>query len=68
MHDDAADILAINHVLVALIDVLKPVSSGDQFVQFEFAFLIHAHQPWDLEVWITRPEKSSLDGALELGE
>src|SRR5262245_13234209 len=35
MQDDAPDVLAVQHVLVALVDLVEGVGLGDQLVQLE---------------------------------
>src|SRR6185437_13030515 len=37
MHDHAADVLAVEHVLVALVDLVELVPAGDQLVELELA-------------------------------
>jgi hypothetical protein len=43
-HQDAADVLAVAHVLVALVDVLKGVSAGDHPVQVKEPVLVQVEQ------------------------
>src|SRR5262249_12515209 len=41
VHDDAADVLAVHQVLVALPDVIQPVLAGDKLIQLEHAGPVH---------------------------
>jgi hypothetical protein len=41
-HQDAADVLAVKHVLVALVDVLERIGAGDHAVQVEQAVAVEA--------------------------
>src|SRR5690606_32301242 len=40
--DHAADVLAVVHVLIALVDLLQPVAAGDQLVELEGARAVQA--------------------------
>src|SRR6516164_3117814 len=42
--DDAADVLAVEHVLVALVYLVQLVAAGDQLVQLEIARLVEADE------------------------
>src|SRR5262245_14789634 len=43
--DDAADVLAVEHVLVPLVDLVQPVLAGDQLVQLEVTGAVQPEQP-----------------------
>src|SRR6516165_5271568 len=42
--DHAADVLAVEHVLIALVDLVELVAAGDQLVQLEIARLVEADE------------------------
>src|SRR5215831_14803394 len=43
MQDHAADVLAVEQVLVSLVDLVEGVRRGDQFVQLQLAGLVKVH-------------------------
>src|SRR5215469_2374230 len=59
--DDAADVLAVVHVLVGLVDLVEPVLAGDQLVQLEVPGLVHADQPRDVEQGVGVAEQRTAD-------
>ena len=46
--NDAANVLVVEHVLIALIDLIQRVGVGDHLVEFELTGLIHRQQVRDL--------------------
>src|SRR5579875_1164291 len=42
--DDAANVLAFQHVLIAVVDLLEFVLTGDDVVEVEFADFVHGQQ------------------------
>src|ERR1700730_15288015 len=42
--DHAADVLAVEHVLVALVNLIERVAAGDQLVQLELACLVEGDE------------------------
>src|SRR5215470_15725912 len=60
VHEDAADVLSVEHVLVALVDLLQPVPARDQLIQLEVARAVQAEQPRHVVQRIAAAE----DGAL----
>jgi hypothetical protein len=45
VHQNAADVLAVQQVLVALVDLVKPVPIGHQFVELEMAGTVQVEHP-----------------------
>src|SRR5215831_2295279 len=68
MQDHAADVLAVEQVLVALVDLIEGVRRGDQFVQLEVAGLVKLHHPRDVVERVAGTEQAPLDALLEQGE
>jgi hypothetical protein len=60
--DHPADVLAVAHVLVALVDVLQGVARGDQVVEVELALLVEREELGDRRARAQPAE----DGALEI--
>src|SRR5215467_4704055 len=65
MDQDAADILAIKHVLIPLVDVLEPVRAGDQLVELEPASTVQVEQARDLVERIAATKQRAFDPLLE---
>src|ERR1700712_3283424 len=59
--DDAADVAALEHVGVAVVDLFQLVLTGDHVVQVEPARLVHRQQLRNVEVRVAATE----DGALQ---
>src|SRR6266566_2089800 len=68
MQDHAADVLAVEQVLVSLVDLVEGVRRGDQFVQFEVTGLVELHHPGDVVERVAGAEQAALDALLEQGE
>src|ERR1700754_4114280 len=60
----APDVLAVEHVLEALADVVERVGVGDQLVELELAGLVEADQVADVVHRVARAEQRALDGLL----
>src|SRR5437867_820415 len=45
IQDHAADVLAVQQVLVPLVDLVEGVGGGDDLVQLEVTGLVELHQP-----------------------
>src|SRR5215470_3931924 len=60
--DHAADVLAVEHVLVALVDLVQLVPASDQLVQLELARLVQADQ----ERHVDQGAPTAVDRALDL--
>src|SRR6201996_101391 len=58
--DDSADVASLEHVLIALVDLLQLVLPGDHVVEVQLAGLVHRQQLRDVEVGVATSE----DGAL----
>src|SRR5215469_17936702 len=59
--DDAADVLAVVHVLVALVDLVELVPAGDQLIELELARLVKA----DEHGHVDQRAAAAVDGALD---
>src|SRR4051794_21832227 len=57
----ASDVLAVEHVLEALADVVELVGVGDQLVELELARLVEADQILDVVHGVARAEQRALD-------
>src|SRR5215471_6724631 len=68
MQDHAADVLAVEQVLVALVDLVEGVCRGDQLVQLQVAGLVELHHPRDVVERVAGAEQASLDALLEQGQ
>src|ERR1044071_7778932 len=68
VHDDAADVLAVEHVLVALVDLVEPVPAGDQLVELQASGLPQPQQPRDVELRVALAEDGALHPALVADE
>ena len=66
--DDAADVFAGVHVLVALGDLIQAVGGGDQLVQLDLAVPVHLGLPQNVRAGIGRPEEGPLDPLLKQGQ
>src|ERR1700733_1360879 len=62
--DHAADVLAVEHVLVALVDLIERVAGGDQLVELELARLVEADQLGDVDQGAAAAVDRALDTAL----
>src|SRR4051812_34317224 len=60
----APDVLAVEHVLEALVDVVQGVGVGDQLVELELARLVEADEVADVVHRVARAEQRALDGLL----
>src|SRR5262249_24060025 len=69
LHDqDAADVLAVAQVLVALVDVVERVGPGDHRVEVEQTVPVEAEQPGDVCPGVDRAENAADDLLLPLGQ
>src|SRR6266487_4582819 len=68
IHDHAADVLAVQQVLVPLVDLVEGVGGGDQLVQLEVAGLVQLHHPRDVVERVAGTEQAALDALLEQGQ
>src|SRR6266516_2637283 len=68
IHDHAADVLAVQQVLVPLVDLVEGVGGGDQLVQLEVTGLVELHQPRNVVERVTGTEQAALDALLEQGQ
>src|ERR1700760_812334 len=59
--DDAADVLAVVHVLVALLDLVERVGLGDQLVELQEPVLVELQLPEDVPVRVGHAEHRALD-------
>ena len=62
--DHAADVLAVEHVLVALVDLVELVAAGDQLVQLELARLVEADELRHVDQGAAAAVDRALDPAL----
>src|SRR5215470_5703073 len=65
MQDHAADVLAVQQVLVPLVDLVEGVGVGDQLVQLEVAGPVKLHHPRDVVERVAGAEQAALDPLLE---
>src|SRR5689334_7141866 len=68
IHDHAADVLAVQQVLVPLVDLGEGVGGGDQLVQLQVAGPVELHHPRDVVERIAGTEQAALDALLEQGQ
>src|SRR5579864_8494919 len=68
MQYHAADVLAVQQVLISLVDLVQRVRGGDQLVQLQVAGLIQLDHPRDVVERVAGPEQAALDALLEQGE
>src|SRR5215831_459759 len=68
MHDHAADVLAVQQVLVALVDLVEGVGGGDQLVQLQIAGPVELHHPRDVVERVAGAEQAALDALLKQGQ
>src|SRR5215510_1577084 len=66
--DHAADVLAVQQVLVPLVDLVEGVCGGDQLVQLEVTGLVELHQPRNVVERVAGTEQAALDALLEQGQ
>src|SRR6185437_5133863 len=59
--DQAADVEAVAHVLVALVDLFERVLPGDQFVELELAVVVHLEHAGNVVLGIGRPVERAAD-------
>src|ERR1700722_13327534 len=64
MQDEPPDVLAVPHVLVALVDLVERVGIGDQLVQLEVAGLVQADLERDVTERVAGAEEAALDPLL----
>src|SRR5215471_10738296 len=65
---EAADVAAVEHVPVALIDVVQAVPGGDQLVEPELPRPVQLEQPRDRLERVAAAEQRAVDPLLEQGE
>src|ERR1700686_4638785 len=63
--DDAADVLAVEHVLVTLVDVFETVRAGDHLVDLEQTRLVEADQARRLDMAATAAEDVAFQRLLQ---
>src|SRR5215467_2250326 len=68
IHDHAADVLAVQQVLVALVDLVEGVGGGDQLVQLQVTRPVELHHPRDVVERVAGAEQAALDALLEQGQ
>src|SRR5215469_1890061 len=68
IQDHAADVLAVQQVLVPLVDLVEGVRGGDQLVQLEVAGLVELNHPRDVVERVAGAEQAALDAFLEQGQ
>src|ERR1700678_3017015 len=66
--DDAADVLAVEQVVVALVDLVEGVGPGDDLVQLEVARLVEAEDLGDVGGRVAVAEQAALDRLAEQGQ
>src|SRR5215469_18783126 len=66
--DHPADVLAVQQVLVTLVDLVERVGGGDELVELEVARLVQLDHAGDVVEGIAGPEQAALDPLLEQGE
>src|SRR5215469_6432138 len=64
MQDDAPDVLAVQHVLVALVDLVERVGLGDQLVELEVPGPVQLHHQRDVVERVTGSEQAALNPLL----
>src|SRR5215475_3624529 len=64
MQDEPPDVLAVPHVLIALVDLVQRVGLGDQRVQLEVAGLVQLDHPRDVVERVAGAEQAALDPLL----
>src|SRR5215469_14621719 len=64
IQDDAPDVLAVQHVLVALVDLVEAVRGGNQLVQLQVAGSVQLDHHRDVMVRVARAENAALDPLL----
>src|SRR5215472_8958187 len=62
--DHAADVLAVEHVLIALVDLVELVAAGDQLIKLEFARLVEADEERHVGQRVAAAVDRALDPAL----
>src|SRR5215831_19063257 len=68
IHDHAADVLAVQQVLVALVDLVEGVGGGDQLVQLQVTRPVELHHPRDVVERVAGAEQAALDALHEQGQ
>src|SRR5215471_5058719 len=68
IHDHAADVLAVQQVLVPLVDLVEGVGGGDQLIQLQVAGPVEIHHPRDVVERVAGAEQAALDALLEQGQ
>src|SRR5437763_4973546 len=63
--DDAAQVLAVEQVLVPLVDLVQRVVPGDELVQLVFARLVEVEHLADVVDRVAAPEEQPVDRLLE---
>src|SRR6516165_1937346 len=66
--DHPADVLAVQQILVALVDLVERVGGGDELVELEVARLVELDHAGDVVERVARPEQAALNALLEQGE
>src|SRR5258705_186902 len=68
VHDDAAEVLAVHHVLVALVDLVEGVTLADQLAQLDVAGLPQAQDHRDVVQRVGPAEQRALHPAVVADE
>src|SRR6478672_8175818 len=63
--DDAADVVAVKHVLIALVDVFEPVGFGHHLVDVEQPGLVQTNELGRLDVGVAAAEDVALQRLLQ---
>src|SRR5262250_1397762 len=68
IQDHAADVLAVQQVLVPPVHLVEGVGAGDQLVQLEVTGPVELHHPRDVVERVAGTEQAPLDALLEQGQ
>src|SRR6478752_1346691 len=66
--DHAAHVLAVEHVLVGLADLIELVSGGDELVELEMPGPVDLEDPRDVDQGVAAAEEGALDPSREADE
>src|SRR5215467_2253077 len=67
VHDHAPDVLAVQQVAVALVDLVQAVPAGDQLLDLEVARAVQGQHLGDVVQRVRRAEQRALDPLLAAG-
>src|SRR5690606_17404016 len=68
VEDDAADVLAVDEVLVGVVDLVQAVGPGDELVELEVALVVQPQQPGDVVQRVAVAEQGAADLSLVADE